>query len=48
MNETSVSSISAAWSIQSISIKSDVDLPIFISLSFDKSIPIFMDWLLGS
>ena len=46
MNETSVSSISTDWSIQSISIKSDVDLPIFISLSIDKSIPIFIDWVL--
>ena len=44
MNETSVSSISTDWSIQSISIKSD--LPIFIDLSIDKSIPIFIDWLL--
>ena len=42
MNETSVSSISTDWSIQSISIKSD--LPIFIDLSIDKSIPIFIDW----
>ena len=44
MNETSVSSISPYWSIQSISIKSD--LPIFIDLSIDKSIPIFIHWLL--
>ena len=44
MNETSVSSISTDWSIQSISIKSD--LPIFIDLSIDKSVPIFIDWLL--
>ena len=35
MNETSVSSISTDWSIQSISIKSD--LPIFIDLSIDYS-----------
>ena len=40
-----MSSISTDWSIQSISIKSD--LPIFIDLSIDKSIPIFIDWLLG-
>ena len=39
-----MSSISTDWSIQSISIKSD--LPIFIDLSIDKSIPIFIDWLL--
>ena len=44
MNETSVSSISTDWSIQSISMKSD--LPISIDLSIDKSIPIFIDWLL--
>ena len=44
MNETSVSSISTDWSIQSISIKSD--LPISIDFSIDKSIPIFIDWLL--
>ena len=44
MNETSVSSISTDWSIQSISIKSD--LLIFIDLSIDKSIPIFIEWLL--
>ena len=42
INETSVSSISTDWSIQSISIKSD--LPIFIDLSIDISIPIFIDW----
>ena len=42
MNEASVSSISTHWSIQSISLKSD--LPIFIVV--DKSIPIFIDWLL--
>ena len=41
INETSVSSISTDSSIQSISIKSD--LPIFIDLSIDKSIPIFID-----
>ena len=35
MNETSVSSISTDWSIQSISIKSD--LPIFNYLSIDNS-----------
>ena len=35
MNETSVSSISTDWSIQSISIISD--LPIFIDLSIDYS-----------
>ena len=40
----SVSSISTDWSIQSISIISD--LPIFIDLSIDKSKPIFIDWLL--
>ena len=44
INETSVSSISTDWSIQSISIKSD--LTIFIDLSIDKSVPIFIDWLL--
>ena len=44
MNETSVSSISTNWSMQSISIKSD--LPIFNDLSIDKSIAIFIDWLL--
>ena len=44
INKTSVSSISTDWSIQSISIKSD--LPIFIDLSIVKSIPIFIDWLL--
>ena len=44
MNETSVSSISTDWSIQSKSMKSD--LPIFIDLSIDKSIPIFTHWLL--
>ena len=38
IKKTSVSSISTDWSIQSISIKSD--LPIFIDLS------IFFDWLL--
>ena len=42
MNETSVSSISTDWSNQSISIKSD--LPIFVDLSIDKSISIFIDW----
>ena len=42
MNETSVWSISTDWSVQSISIKSD--LPIFNDLSIDKSIPIFIDW----
>ena len=41
INGTSVSSISTDSSIQSISIKSD--LPIFIDLSIDKSIPIFID-----
>lgn len=47
MNETSVSSMSTTdWSVQSISIKSDIDLPIFIGLSIDKSIPICIDWLL--
>ena len=44
INEASVSSISTDWSIQSISIKSD--LPIFIDLLIDKSIPIFIGWLL--
>ena len=43
INETSVSSISTDWSIQSIAIKSD--LPIFIDLAIDKSVPIFIDWL---
>ena len=47
INETSVSSISTDWWIQSIPIKSDMsDLPIFIDLSIDNSIPIFIDWLL--
>ena len=40
----SVSQISTNWSMQSMSIKSD--LPIFIDLSIDKLIPIFIDWLL--
>ena len=40
INETSVSSISTDWSIQSISIKSD--LPIFFDLSIEKSIPILV------
>ena len=44
INETSVSSISTDWSLKSISIKSD--LPIFIDLSIDKSITIFVDCLL--
>ena len=44
INETSVSLISTDWLIQLISIKSDV--PIFINLSIDKLIPIFIDWLL--
>ena len=44
INETSVSSISTDWSIQSISIKSD--LPIFIDLSIAKLVPIVIDWLL--
>ena len=44
INETSVSLISTDWSIQLISVKSD--LPIFIDLSIDISIPIFIDWLL--
>ena len=44
INETSVSSISTDWSIQSISIKSD--LLIFIDLSIDKSIPTFIERLL--
>ena len=44
MNETGVSSISIDWSKKSISIKSHS--PIFIDLSIDKSIPIFIDWLL--
>ena len=39
-----MSSISTDWSTQLISIKSD--LPIFNDLSIDKSIPIFIDWLL--
>ena len=40
----SVSSVSTDWSIQSILIKSD--FPIFIDLLIDKSIMIFIDWLL--
>ena len=44
ISEKSVSSISTDWSIQSISIKSD--LLIFIDLSINKSIPIFIDELL--
>ena len=40
----SVSQISTNWAIQSMSIKSD--LPIFIDLSIDKLIPIFINWLL--
>ena len=44
VNETSVSSISTDWSMQSISIKSN--LPILIDLSIDKWILIFTDWLL--
>ena len=40
INETCVSSISTDWSIQSISIKSD--LPIFFDLSIEKSIPILV------
>ena len=44
INETSLSSISTDWSIQSISIKSV--FPIFIDSSIDKSIPIFIHWLL--
>ena len=43
IKKMSVSSISTDLSIQSISIKSD--LPIFIDLSIDKSIPIFIGWL---
>ena len=39
----SVSSISTDWSMKSISIKSN--LPIFVDLSIDKSVPIFTDWL---
>ena len=39
-----MSSISTDWWIQSISIKSV--FPIFIDSSIDKSIPIFIDWLL--
>ena len=39
-NEASVSSISTDWSIQSISLKSD--LPILAIV--DKLIPIFFDW----
>ena len=41
ISQKSVSSISTDWSIQSISIKSD--LLIFIDLSIDKLIPIFID-----
>ena len=41
ISEKSVSSISTDWSIQSISIKSD--LLIFIDVSIDRSIPIFID-----
>ena len=44
INETSLSSISTDWSIQSISIK--LVFPIFIDSSIDKSIPIFIHWLL--
>ena len=44
INETSVSSISTDWLIQLISTKSD--FLIFINLSLDNSIPIFIDWLL--
>ena len=39
----SVSSIFTDWSVNSISIKSN--LPIVIDLSIDKSVPIFIDWL---
>ena len=38
VSKTSVPSISTDWSTQSISMKSD--------LSIDKSIPIFISWLL--
>ena len=44
INKMSVSSISTDWSIQSILIKSD--FLIFIDLSIDKSMTIFIDWLL--
>ena len=44
INEKTVSSISTNWSIQSISIKSD--LLFFINLSIDKTILIFINWLL--
>ena len=44
INEKSVPSISSDWSIQSISIKSD--LLTFINSSIDKSILIFINWLL--
>ena len=47
INETSVSSISTDWSIQSNQINQfKSDLPIFIDASIDKSTPIFIDWLL--
>ena len=39
-----MSSVSTDWSIQSILINSD--FPIFIDLLIDKSIMIFIDWLL--
>ena len=44
MNKTSVSSIATDWSVQWLSIKSD--LPIFIDLLGNKLIPKFIDWLL--
>ena len=44
INVMSVSSISTDWSTQLMSV--ETDLPIFIDLSIDKSIPIFVDWLL--
>ena len=48
INETSVSSISTDWSIQSNQINQSIksDLPIFIDASIDKSTLIFIDWLL--
>ena len=47
INETSVSSISTEWSIQSNQINQfKSDSPIFIDASIDKSTTIFIDWLL--
>ena len=47
INETSVSSISTDWSIQSNQINQfKSDPPIFINATIDKSTTIFIDWLL--